>query len=228
MLFLWSCKNDPSPLHGHWHFLPSKNELFSTLDFENDSMIILNKYGRYPGIPGFVEKKKGRIYFGLEDIKLDFNYQLANGELLLIQNSDTLIAISCAEGCCDKQEDYFADIPLRIDLPMLTDEMPVIDAIPIYNAILIGISKEDQYEFYFGGAIATLQDLSGWDEKMAAKLPARLRGSIPVAIYADKDAPVELLNSVFEHYQQKPGYRVFRAVRGRDNSSGLRVKWLGT
>ncbi len=207
MLFT-ACYQSKSPdLQGHFHLtgldttLENSVKLFQTLDFEGDSVVVLDKHiGGFGGIMGHHDRKQQELYLGGECIYFHFSYEWKDTSLLLtLQEYDLpteqFLARKCEDGCCDKQAEFFFGFPIQIDLPKIKSDIA-------YDSTL---SRSLEKPFYFGmpspdlqsdygdstrmvirEKFATMDDLELYDEIIAIKIPESRRNRIYKVIYADK------------------------------------------
>lgn len=120
-------KNKTIELVGHWHLEAENGEdrFAKTIDFENDTVVILNKHiGGYGGLNGWHYSDK-LLKFGGEGIMVKLKYSVEKEKIIFIEDSGNekevsplFYGIKCELDCCDKQSEYFYDTNVEIDLPL--------------------------------------------------------------------------------------------------------------
>lgn len=220
LLFLlitsFSCKQASKgaiPYHqlkGHWHITPTNQTEtgYSTIDFENDSLAILNKHHQYGGTLCFLNKKANELNCGGECLIGDFILNWVNSNHIeLIQSSlgDTLSAVLTNQ--CNKQDEYFGSKKLMIELPYFKGEPVNKNTINsrFESSIYIGRPKPryrdklgSEFRFSLDDDIATFKDISLWEEANKLSIPSAYQDSSYYAIYADKNTPLIQLHALIE------------------------------
>ena len=152
--------SDHQKLKGNWHLEPSfkvtidmeigdlasKKEEFAFIDFY-DEHGVWNKNHHHSGIFVKIDSyKKTMRVSNSECYLMEYSYEINNDSMKLFNDEQELqyVGFKCELNCCDKQEDEFLNIGLKIDLPIEPDTIFsttfIID--PIYShGIYIGSFK---------------------------------------------------------------------------------------
>lgn len=228
-----SCQKISPVLTGHWHVQPSKelNENFiKTLDFVSDTSIFLNKGIRgYGGFIGYPDTKIDRVRFG-ECLSFELSFEL-DGDNLVIEehlynrSNQIHFATKCDDDCCDKQAEFFTDIPVQIDLPIAVDTSLFQKQISL--SLTGNLYFGQPHSFYIEKYGATYQlstnnrladttDLPLFQEKHKIKIPEANRNKIRYCIYADKETPMDSIKPVLKYFKNHGQQEIYFAWQGAD------------
>lgn len=232
-------ESDKAELIGHWHLIRIDEkekgilDLFNTLDFLNDSTLILGKnimesqgfYGSY---------ENDQIKFDSPDLKANFKYTVTSNEELTIQNirHGNFIASECDAVCCDHQIHFFHPSKVHIDLPVISQNEEYFERIerslefPIY----IGLPKNEvivdtleNYKVEARGEFKNINELSLIEEEFKFKVPNNKEDRIYRVIYADKNTPVKLLKKLINQLMEKSKRKVYIALRNKDSTKNINI-----
>lgn len=264
LMLLTACKRAAVDLKGHWHvweyFDPEKypemyqssgfddlivvevdsceglNRPHEMLDIVDDSIVVWNRgiWG-YDGTIGWLDNKQKLIEIGGEDLHLKFNYDLRNDTLFLTQQ-DGKILIATKSGCCDKQKEFFTEVPrIEIDLPVLTDKIGYIKLSSIKRTLSpdIEIGKIAQIymehtlpiRFLLEGQFSNLGSVKFWLENCIQNVPSSLQKAPTPIVYSNKTTDYKLFFDLLESLKKNGVESVYLAFREKKYPEVFNV-WL--
>ena len=226
LFLILSCQG-ASQYDGHWHMInvPKNLENIETLldqRWKNKvEYIVLDlKEGQ-----GYWNKNSGlrghtpTVQLEENDSKLVRNtaacnlgiYNIALKDSVLYLNNDldqpVYIGYKCSESCCDKQEDFYSDKNIIIDLPIAIDttqSVPRPVKLSLLHTFYIGNVKQlldigygsPTPRISSGYQYIALKDLPLQIEKFSIKVPENYRNKIIYSIAADKSVPTEMIKDL--------------------------------
>ena len=248
LLATLSCASK-QPSLGHWHIHPiddnkqQNTQEYFTIDVLNDTLAILNKdvYLHTGGLEGFFDQKKQLFGFPGECFSNHFRYKVDGERLLLNQeaydekNDVKYIGVLCGENCCDKQEEYFIESNLTIDLPLAIDTSGLIKMPPhiaqFQTKLLFGHLKEQHpqnndhaaFQFELDGQLVEMAEIAQREEWIVLTFPEAYRHRVIHVIYSDHKMPLAKLTPVLQKYQELGKTRMYLALREVVKSAPLQL-----
>lgn len=217
-------------LEGHWHLIPQDGErkFEKTIDFENDTIAILNKHiGGYGGTGGF-HFVGSSIRFGGEGIMIEMKYKEEKGNIIFERESGNgsgkrsyFNGIRCDSNCCEKQKEYFYYENVEIDLPVIFGCNGMsFEQRNLENKLFIGKPKKEfeaefgtKHKFSFGSKFGNMSELKLWEEKHKITVPKSQRKEIYNVIYADQSTPMKTIKPLLNYFTTEGNHNVFFAMR---------------
>lgn len=243
-----SCKEQIQDLNGHWHIEALNKEANNSysylhvVDIVNDTTAIFGSYGGlYNGIWGYLDQPNKMLGYGGEDIFGRFSYQLKRNKLVLTeldvsngQEAVKFIGYKCNESCCNKQEEFFNEYNVNVDLPIAKSfsQLDTIASWGLTHLIILGISKinnqsnfNKKHQLILGNRIATINELELFNEIANIKTPENKRDQIKYVIFADKATPMSDIFKVFAKQSELGIKTIYIALREKDVYKKLNI-WL--
>lgn len=241
-LFLFSCENDMEKLRGHWHIYEynengylDTNE-YHTIDIINSDSVLFDKYNGYPfDFAGIVNTEEKTILLRGECNILDYKYKWKNDSLFLaqIQHKGRYFAEKCGMECCDKQKDFFSEIDLEIDLPIIKDTSTISARENFFRSlelpIIIGIPKRKMEghreipRLKLDDKYARADDIKAWQELVEQTVPLNYRDSMFFTLYANKTVDLEELFEILNELEKLQTESIYLALREENTKDKFKV-----
>lgn len=196
-----SCRNEN--LKGHWHVY-GYNDSYSTLDFDGDTTIHLNKYSFDPSQFGSYNTPQHKIKISVECDQIS-DYTFINKNKLSF--SKKVFAEKCNNIDLNHiLEDYFSNSIIDVQLPNPLDSSFLkynLSSRFYYEPIFIGNPKKSIIVCFtklpligVNNIIIKLEELNLWHEQIVAVRPKAVREIIKYAIFADKKTQTKNIQNV--------------------------------
>ena len=224
-------------IKGHWHITRASDDAFSGMktfdvnciydsyDDKSYTALTINDFSLNGfGWGGRIDQwtRSSTIYPHCFNMSIRYH---RIGDSLYIEELTTpqvptgaiAVAYRCEEYCCDPQQDVFAGANLTIDLPVRSHSDKEFTEYFDHDSgieIMIGQNADLEWAAHFYDRPLTDHDLAVLIKQYELKVPERLRGSRLLRLYADRRAPIGMIDDVIAQVREiRPGTMVERVYR---------------
>lgn len=242
---LWHQAN----IDGHWHIVSRAGVGFSGLytfdvkdyddpyaseeDYGTKVLGFNDHLGLRSGIGGMVHRLNREVYVHPTCFGMHLRYQRWGDSLYLKADLGEAIAFRCNDDCCDPQLDLFTETELRVDLPVRKNEREFDEeSFNIGAAVMSLVVGKDATgtfvpQYLYGNRRFQSKDVPLFVEQHLVKLPERLHSQVSLRLYADRETPQAVMDSIASVFLAvRPDLGVERVYRQEKLERPLRL-YLG-